>query len=207
MLRRAAGFAYRTWGAVVLQMQAVGLAAQLTLAAVFLWASLAKLSATGRLSDTIGRLGVPAGLATAAAPSLVALEVAAAVGLIIGPAWWWPRVLAVLLATSFAVAGTVAVATRRTIACHCFGSVGDGVLGWRQVGLLPLWLGLAALAQRWHVAWGVDDGLGVLVVVLLALTAVRLPGHVRTVRTLRADRVAMVPTYRGFSTESEEIAP
>jgi hypothetical protein len=165
--------------------------AQVALAAVFLLAALSKVLDVGALGGTLAQLGVRRSLARPLAASVVMAELVAGLGMLLVPAAPWPRALVAALAIGFAAVGITAVASRRSVACTCFGNARSGRLGWRQVWLLPLWLGLAALAQ-WHPpAWGWRQGLLGLAAILLGFHAWRLPREVRLWRELRADRLAI----------------
>jgi hypothetical protein len=179
----------------------LGAAAQLSLAAAFLWASLSKAAAQRGFRQTILQIGVPGRLTRLTASTVIGLELLAGVSLLIVPAWWWPRLLIVMLAVGFAGTGLVAVITGRRVTCRCFGDLGRGRLGWRQVALLPGWLLLAGAAQLWAPGWNVDQGLAVLAVVLFAMIALRLPTQQRAVRKVRADRIALAPGYVRPATE------
>jgi hypothetical protein len=98
------------------------------------------------------------------------------------------------------------VLTGRRIACACFGHVDPGVLGWRQVRLLPVWLGLLALAQWQPPDWTTDVGSAVLAFVIFGLLACRLPGGLRLVRGLHGDRIAIAPGYLAGRPGNEEVA-
>jgi hypothetical protein len=174
----------------------VATAAQLVLITIFLWAALSKARAPEGSRATMLQLGLTPALTRLAAPTLVATEFICALGLALAPATWWPRALVAALAISFSAAGLVAVATRRRISCNCFGSVGSTRLGWRQVFLMPVWLGLAAIAQWQHPIWSLQQALLILASLLLALVAIHLPRELRILRTLQGDRLAILSTYR-----------
>jgi hypothetical protein len=69
----------------------LGAAAQLSLAAAFLWASLSKAAAQRGFRQTILQIGVPGRLTRLTASTVIGLELLAGVSLLIVPAWWWPR--------------------------------------------------------------------------------------------------------------------
>lgn len=186
---------------------AVAVAAQLAVAVVFLHAALSKAAGLSIMQDTIEQLGVRGPLSRPAAVAVVAAELLAAVTLLTVPASWWPRVLAGSLAIGFAGAGVWAVATKRRVACRCFGNANTGLLGWRQVQLLPVWLGLLALAQWRSPDWTAHEGGAVLAVAIFGLMAWRMPGSLRLVRALRADRIAIAPGYVARRPDNEEVLP
>lgn len=183
------------WGTDVVAWFGAG--AQLALGGVFLWAALSKTLALKGLREAIGGLGAPAGVTRLAAPAVVAVECLTGVGLLLVPGSSVPRAVVVLLAVGFAAAGGTAIVTKRRIACNCFGSLGRGMLGRRQLAQFPLWLGLAGIAEWGTPVWSRTDGLLVLAFVLFGMCAVRLPGLLKPIRKLRADRIALAPSYQG----------
>jgi hypothetical protein len=187
-------------------MDAASAISQVALATVFVWAGLSKSLAVGGLADSIERLGFGAALAKPVAVTVIGAELTAAIGLFVFPSSIWPRALVGLLAAGFAIAGLMAVGSKRRIACACFGNLGRGLLGWRQVLLLPLWLGLAGLAQWQPPGWTMQEGLVIFAFALLALVVPRLPRHLRMVRRLREDRVALAPSYVRYHPENEEAS-
>lgn len=48
---------------------------------------------------------------------------------------------------------------RERIACHCLGAGKSGILGWRQIAALPLWLMPVVLAQWGPPSWSVSQGI------------------------------------------------
>jgi len=176
-----------------MQVDVVGAVAQIAPAIVLLSAALAKVLDLKGFRRTLARLGVP----ELAAPVVVGVEFLTAVALLVAPAAWWPRALVVLLGTGFAAAGLVVVLAGKRVDCRCFGSAGRGVLGWRQVAWLPVWLVAAGVAQWWTPDWGVDTGFALLAFAVLGLLAMRVPDGLRTVRTMHEDRIAVAPVYVG----------
>jgi hypothetical protein len=167
-----------------------GVASQVALAALFLVAGLAKAPAVGRLQRTIEQLGLDRARAGPAAVVVVGSEVVAAAGLLVSPAASWPRLLVVVLAGGFAVAGLKALSAKEPIGCSCFGNVGQGRLGWRQVALLPGWLVLVALAQARPPGWGPAQGLAGLAALVLAIGSWQAARELPRYRDVRADRRA-----------------
>lgn len=166
------------------------------LAGTFVIAAVSKARAVRSLGTTIVSLGTPSWLARPTAIAVVAGEGAAAVGLAVVPTAWWPRLLVVVLAAGFAGAGAVALLGHRRISCSCFGSLSGARLGWRQITLLPLWWGLAGLAQGWAPAWNVTVGVLGLDVVVIGLLARALITQRRLWRAVRGSRLAAA----GFET-------
>jgi methylamine utilization protein MauE len=176
----------------------LGATAQLLLAVVFLWAALAKAPTVSALAGTIERLGIAAPAARALAPAVVGAEAVTALGLFLQPGSWWPRAAVALLAVLFAAAGAVALVTGRRVACRCLGGGGRGRLGRGQLYLLPVWLGLAALAQWGTPGWSVDQGLFLLATVLIGVMAWRLRVHWPAIWAVRADRLAIASSYQNL---------
>ncbi|MEU6035899.1 MauE/DoxX family redox-associated membrane protein [Actinomadura sp. NPDC047616] len=167
-----------------------GSTAQVCLAAVLTYSSLAKISGLGAFREVLLRLGA-GGLARPLAVAVITAELCAGVMLLAVPEAWWPRALVVLLALGFAGAGVRALALREQVHCNCFGTGGGSApLGRRQLALLPAWLAAAGLAQAGAPGWDAERGLAVLAVLLIACTGLRLVPAVRALRTLRAERAA-----------------
>lgn len=181
----------------------LAVAARLALAAAFLFSALSKVLTVAALRDTLDRLGLPSSLARFTAPAVVAVEAVAAVGLVVAPRSPWPPVLVMALAAGFAAAGATTLVTRRRVACRCFGNVGRGLLGWRQLALLPLWLALAALALWRPPGWSGQQGVAVLGTVLIGLVAVQVPAVLRPLRRLQADRLAVASVYQADQVQRE----
>jgi hypothetical protein len=136
-------------------------------------------------------LGVRPVLTRPVAVGVITTEFVAAVGLAISPAALWPRTLIVVLAVAFALAGLKALVARERIDCNCLGNVREGLLGWRQIVLLPCWLLLAAMAQLRPPTWDTGQGLLGLAAFVLVLAYWQLLGLVPGWRTLRGDRIAL----------------
>lgn len=168
---------------------AAGVVGQGALIAIFLIAALSKILTHRDLTQTISKLGLGT-LARPATLLVIGAESLAVAGLTVLPGQTWPRALVALLALSFAGAGIRALGVKEKIRCGCFGG-GRAVLGWRQVMYLPLWLGLAALAEYAPPAWNADEGLAGLASLLLALVAWKLLAEVRLWRVLRGDRMVI----------------
>ena len=118
-------------------------AARVAITATFLSAVIGKLRAPSSLPATLRALGVPG---PAVAASVVVGGEMLVVALLVFPAAaTGALILAAGLAVAFAGSGIVAVRRRLHIACACFGS-GAHNLGWRQVMILPVLLGMSAIA-------------------------------------------------------------
>jgi hypothetical protein len=169
----------------------VGAGSQALLAVLFLMAGLSKAGDVGRLQRTIEQLGLDRARARPAAVAVVGAELATAVGLLVSPPASWPRALVVALAGGFALAGLKALSVREPIGCSCFGNMKQGLLGWRQVALLPGWLALAAVAQARPPTWEPGQGLVGLAALVLALGFWQVAREWPRYRELRADRLAI----------------
>ena len=169
----------------------LGPLAQLLLASVLASTGLAKVLTIRQLRRTVEQLGIGTSVSGAVAIGVIAAELLAAVGLLLLPDRAWPRALVGLLALAFAVAGVRALATRQRIECNCFGGERGGLLGWRQILLLPCWLVLAAAAQRYQPSWSPRQGLLGMAVLVVGLACWRVPGALRLWRLLGDDRRAI----------------
>jgi uncharacterized membrane protein YphA (DoxX/SURF4 family) len=107
------------------------LMARLALAGVFIVAGLGKLvDRTGSRQAAID-FGVPPVLAAVMAISLPVLELALAVALLPAiTAWWAAGGILVLLALFLGGIG-INLARGRRPACHCFGQLSSGPIGWK----------------------------------------------------------------------------
>ncbi|MGH8910293.1 MAG: MauE/DoxX family redox-associated membrane protein [Egibacteraceae bacterium] len=163
------------------------------LAIVFTSAALSKVLGTADLRRTLERLGVRRAASMPVAIGIIAAELVAGVGLFVVPERPWPRILAAALAIAFAGAGIKALRMRQRIPCNCFGSTGRGLLGRRQVALLPGWLLLVTLAQWRSPDWEPRQGLLGLAALVVALACRQIP--VRLWLQLRADRIALAESW------------
>lgn len=169
----------------------IGIAAQVCLAVVLLLAGFSKAVKPRELRHVLVRLGLAGRAASGAAGLVIGAEITVGVALLALPAQLWPRAAALALAAGFAGAGTVALLRREPIACHCFGSLGSGSLGRRQVVLFPVWLLLAGLAQWQPPAWKMEVGLLLVSFVLLALAGLQVPRERRLRSKVAGARVAL----------------
>lgn len=163
--------------------------AQAVLCGVFLVAGVSKLRAVSDLRLTLARLGV--GRTSFFAAALIVSELGTVAGLAVRPAAAWPRFMVAVLALAFTAAGVRALRSKREVTCACFGTLRGGALGWRQIGLLPLWLSLAAIAQ-WHPpSWAPETGLLGLASLMLVMAGREILHAAPTFVRLRGDRVAV----------------
>lgn len=161
------------------------------LAGAFALAGLSKAIAIRDFRWTLERLGFREAHTGPAAVGVVGAELLAAAGLLIQPAQAWPRWLVAALAVAFALAGAKALKAAEPIDCNCFGSVGRGFLGWRQIVLLPCWLVLLAMAQRSSPSWSVRQGLSLLAILILAVAYWQVLRGVPVWRRVRGERRAL----------------
>ncbi|MFL6076875.1 MAG: MauE/DoxX family redox-associated membrane protein [Mycobacteriales bacterium] len=167
----------------------IGVVAQVVLAGVLGLAALGKLSRPGEFRQVIRRLGAGPAVAGVAAGGVIVAEAVATCGLVAAPSAWWPRAVVAVLAAGFAGAGAVALATRTSVACRCFGAAGNARLGWHQVWLLPAWWAAAGLAQAYPPGWSARTGLAGLAAGLLLASGWRLRREWALSRELRGDRL------------------
>ncbi|GAA0583709.1 MauE/DoxX family redox-associated membrane protein [Streptomyces crystallinus] len=128
--------AYDTLNAVV----------RITAAASLIYAAAQKLAAPRSFRSTLAALRVKRPVLVSAAVPLT--ELAAGFCLLSVPRVAVTAVLVVVLGLSFATAGALALARGTKVKCACFGQADGGDLGLRQIAMLPLWGGVAALALR-----------------------------------------------------------
>jgi methylamine utilization protein MauE len=97
--------------------------------------------------------------------------------------------LTAVLAAAFAGAGLVALRTGKRVSCSCFGGSGHGVLGRRQLLLLPLWLAGCAAGAAWRTD-GAPMGLEAVAALVTLVGAVAVVSLVRVLRAAAGDRQA-----------------
>lgn len=184
-------------------MEVAPLAVRFAVAAVFVFAGLAKLRRTPELEHAIGRYElVPAGLARPLAVALPPAELAGGLMLASGAA---TRPVATLLAVALAIfsaAVAINLLRGREIECGCFGGAVPRRISWplvaRNLALACALLVVAADAPR---ALAVDalfteesravshvDGLAVLLSVTLAVALSAVAAEARRVRGLAIGR-------------------
>jgi len=156
-------------------------------AGTFFWAGAWKLAAPRSIQATLEILGLPGGAGLAA--SLGAVEIIAAVTMIVLPGSWVPAALIIALAGIFGSAAVVALRRRLQVDCACFGPLASGELGWRQIALVPLWILVAASLLTIAPALP-EDRPEIVGVILAAVIAVALVILVPLYREHRAQRVA-----------------
>jgi hypothetical protein len=147
------------------------------LASVFVVGGVEKLRSRSAFARTLTGLRVPGALVPALAVAVPAAEIATAAGLMLAPASRWPAAGLAGLGTAFAAAGLLSLRSPEPVACSCLGAAGEGYLGRRQVLLLPVWLGSAALLLLAPPAWSFTVGIQLLALAVVAgggLHAVRI---------------------------------
>lgn len=162
-------------------------------AGVLLWAGLEKARAHRAFLSTLTALGhAPGWLRRSGAVAVPAAEVSTAVGLLLWPVSWLPRLGVVLLATAFAVAGGLGLHAPQPVRCSCLGFTGDGRLGRRQLAAFPVWIGAVLAIAAAPPAWSAGTGTAMLAGTVLTLGAVRAAGVERARRDASAARQALL---------------
>jgi hypothetical protein len=158
--------------------------------AVLTWAGLEKARDRRPLASTMRALGFPSGIATAAATIVPLAELGTVLAVLAGTPPAVPLVLFVALGVGLAGVATWSLATRRNVACACFGA-SERPLGWRQLVALPLWL-----AAGWSTTAlphsGVRQRLAIFCTGMLIFIAARAVQAIRRGIGARGDRRAMV---------------
>ena len=126
-------------------MTALGLCVAMFMAAVLLWAGLAKFASLDRFASTLQALGVPTGWSHRFSGLVPLAEVLTALGVLFAPHWLWTQVAVVALGGAFALAGLIAMLRKQRILCKCFGSSANGgYLGLKQILALPACIGVVS---------------------------------------------------------------
>lgn len=118
--------------------------AQLGLGLMFVFAGVGKLAAPRAFRKTLGALGIPFTQLSLVVP---AAEVGAGVLIAVAPASAAAAAAALVLLVGFAAVGARALVAGQRIECACFGGNGGGILGWRQVVLLPVGAAILVLLR------------------------------------------------------------
>lgn len=161
------------------------------LAAVFIVGGVEKLRTRSPFSMTLASLGVPAVLIPVLLFLVPAAELGTAVGLMLVPAMAWPSVGVAALGAAFAAAGVLSLRVEQPVSCSCLGAATDGLLGRKQVILLPVWLTAAALLNFAPPPWSVPQGLNLLALVVVASSGLHAIKVVRAWRNDAAYRMAI----------------
>lgn len=158
------------------------------MAAVLLWAGLAKARNASAFADVLRELGMPRRGAPILASSVIVIELGVALDLIFRPRSTATLAALVGLAAAFALAGLLALRRQGEIHCGCFGPYGSGHLGRRQILAFPLWLAGAGLLWQ-NAAAPIDlAGAPSFALVTLSMATLRGASTVRAAYAARADR-------------------
>lgn len=178
----------------------IGASAQLLLLGAFGWSALQKAVPGRSVRPVLSQMGFGPALARIVAYCVVALEGAAAVILALAPGEVFAYLIVLALAVSFAAAGGWALVAGRHVQCGCFGAQHDRPLGRWQIGLLPVWLGLCAVASAWVEPWSAQAGAAVLAWFVIAAAVVSAARVMNDRRNLRWDRWATPAPTAGPAT-------
>lgn len=110
-------------------------------AMVLIWAGASKLAEPASIRRTIQALQLP--VVQMLAMALGVLESGAGLALVLLPGQWVTALWIFGLAAIFAAAAALAIFRDLDVDCACLGSIRSARLGWRQLALMPLWLGIA----------------------------------------------------------------
>jgi hypothetical protein len=178
-------------------MTALGVCAVLVMAAVLLWAGLAKFTNLGGFAATLQALGVPADRSRRASALVASSEVLTALGVLFAPHWRGTLAAVVALGGAFALAGLVAVLRKERIHCNCFGpGAAGGYLGLTQVLALPAWVGGAwALHDGFPTPLPLAAGAALFAVSGLAIAALQAVVLWPVVSEARGDRLSAQEMY------------
>jgi len=166
----------------------VGIGLQLAVSAVLLVAGAQKLASPRRFAETLRALRLPG--VPVLARVVPSLELATAALLLTG-ARLAGAVMTVALGFGFGAAGLMAMRSRTRIACACFGPLDSGMLGVRQVALVPVWLLVAARTLYLPAISGMA---GVVAIVAIAQAAGLVAAGYLMAPQVRAWRLARVVT-------------
>jgi hypothetical protein len=121
------------------------------------------------------------------------LELAAAALLLTGVARPLAAAVTAALGLGFGAAGLMAMRSRTRIACACFGPLDSGMLGVRQVALVPVWLVVAAGALYLPAISGMA---GVVAIIAIAQAAGLVAAGYLMAPQVRGWRLSRVVTVR-----------
>ncbi len=143
----------------------LGIGVQVVTATLLIVAGAQKLAAPDRFEETLRAIDLP--LVRSLVVGVPLMELLTASLILVRPFPLLAAVLIVILGGSFGAAGLMALLQRKTVQCACFGPLGDGTLGTRQLAAVPLWL--IAAASTLYLP-GVSGATGVAVIAALALS-------------------------------------
>lgn len=123
-------------------MAVIALVMQIAAAIGLLVAGMSKLAEPSDIRYVVSSLGIsrPAIAATLLSIS----EIAVGLGLLLFPGSIAVALGLVSLALAFAAAATLSLIRKLRLDCACFGSAVHAPLGWRQLALVPVWIGVSA---------------------------------------------------------------
>jgi|SRR5271166_1319172 len=176
---------------------ALGLCVAMVMAAVLLWAGLAKFTNLGGITSTLQALGVPAMWSRRASGLVPSSEVLTALCVLFAPHSRWTLVAVVALGGAFALAGLVAVLRKQRIRCHCFGSsAAGGYLGLMQVVTLPAWVaGVSILYYGFPTTLPLAGGASIFAASGLAIATLKVVALRKVVSEARGDRLSAKEMY------------
>lgn len=119
-------------------------AVRIVAAVLLIYAAAQKLAAPRSFRSTLAALRIPHVVFVSVSVPL--LELTAGFALLSTPRFAPTAVLVAGLGVAFAAAGVLVLIRRTRVKCACFGRGDGGDLGLRQIAMLPLWGGVAALA-------------------------------------------------------------
>lgn len=168
-------------------MDLVGFIIRVVVASLFVTSAAAKIHSRADFEEMLYQLGItPTRILWA---FTCVIELFTAITVITMLHSYVPAALTAALGTLFAVAAVGAIRSGRTVQCACFGSTNSRPLGRVQIISLPLWLMAAVFMGSSRSGTGSDGSL--VAVTLLVTLAAHLVPLVRTVRSARADRMAV----------------
>lgn len=123
-------------------MAVIALVIQIAAAISLLVAGMWKLAEPSAIREVISTLRIPR--PAIAATLLSTTEIAVGLGLLLFPGSIAVALGLLSLAVAFAAAATLSLMRKLHLDCACFGSAIQAPLGWRQLALVPVWIGLSA---------------------------------------------------------------
>ncbi|MEU8247507.1 MauE/DoxX family redox-associated membrane protein [Nonomuraea sp. NPDC048916] len=172
-------------------MSAISLLVALAASGALLWAGLEKLRTPSAFTATLMALSIPSPLAWIGAVAIPCAELVVGGALIVVPGAVWPGFGVAALGVLFAGAGLLGLRAERPVPCACLGATGHSTLGWRQILLLPAWVGAAIVVTWSPQTWEWQVGLEYLAGLIIALAAVRGVVVAGSWRAATGDRQAM----------------
>jgi hypothetical protein len=178
-------------------MIALGLCVAMVMAAVLLWAGLAKFTNLGGIASTLQALGAPATWSHRASGVVPLSEVLTALGVLFAPHSRWTLVAVVALGGAFALAGLVAVLRKERIRCDCFGpGATGGYLGLTQILALPAWVGgVSILYYSIRTSLPLATGASLFAAAGLITATLKAVALRKVVREARGDRLSAGEMY------------